>query len=70
VREAGVTKPVTLAPDPIACIGGVRVRNAADTVRVDNTFEGRLDRLHEPLYQLVTERLFAAAAHRGAMFGG
>lgn len=70
VREAGVKKTVKLAPDPIACIGGVRVRNADDTIRVDNTFEGRLDRLHEPLYQLVTERLFAAATHRGAMFGG
>lgn len=70
VRESGIKTTVTLAPDPIACIGGVRVRNADDTIRVDNTFEGRLDRLHEPIYQLVTERLFAAAAHRGAMFGG
>jgi V/A-type H+/Na+-transporting ATPase subunit E len=70
VRDAKIAKPVALAPDPIASVGGVRVRNADDTVRVDNTFEGRLDRLHESLYQLVTERLFAAATHRGAMFGG
>ena len=70
VREAGVTRPVVLAPEPIACIGGVQVRNVDDTIRIDNTFEGRLDRLQEALHQLVMERLFASTANIGAMLRG
>ena len=69
-REAGIAKHIALAPDPLPCLGGVRVRNADDTVRVDNTFEGRLERLQDEIYQVVTERLFASAAHRGGLFGG
>jgi len=69
-REAGIGKHLVLAPDPLACVGGVRVRNADDTVRVDNTFEGRLERMQDVIHQAVTERLFAAAAHRGALFDG
>ncbi|MGE5242219.1 MAG: V-type ATP synthase subunit E [Bacteroidota bacterium] len=70
VREAGVTQRVVLAPEPIVGIGGVQVRNVDDTIRIDNTFEGRLDRLQEVLHQTVMERLFASTADIGAMFGG
>jgi V/A-type H+-transporting ATPase subunit E len=70
VRAAGVTQRVRLAPEPIAGIGGVQVRNVDDTIRIDNTFEGRLDRLQEVLHQLVMERLFASAANIGAMLRG
>lgn len=70
VREAGVTRHVRLAPEPIVCIGGVQVRNVDDTIRIDNTFEGRLERLQEELHQAVMERLFASTADIGAMFGG
>jgi len=69
-REAGITKRVSLAPAPLPCTGGVRVRNVADTIRVDNTFEGRLERMQDEVYQVVMERLFATTAHMGAAFGG
>lgn len=69
-REAGITKRIALAPDPLPCLGGVRVRNADDTVRVDNTFEGRMERWQDGIYQVAMERLFASAAHMGALFGG
>lgn len=69
-RDAGIRKRITLAAEPIACLGGVRVRNADDTIRVDNTFEGRLERLQEALHQVAMERLFASTAHMGAMIGG
>lgn len=62
-RDAGAGKRIVLAPETIDCLGGVRVRNAADTVRVDNSFEGRLDRLQGALHQVAMERLFATAGH-------
>ena len=67
VREAGVTRRVLLAPEPIVCLGGVQVRNVDDTIRIDNTFEGRLERLQELLHQAVMERLFASTAAIGGM---
>ena len=63
-RAAEVHKHVVLAPDPLVCLGGVRVRNAGNTVRMDNTFEARMERLQDELLQTVMERLFAAAADR------
>lgn len=69
-RAAGVKNPIALAPDPIVCLGGVRVRNVEDSIRVDNSFEGRLEHLQEALHQVVMERLFASTAHIGAMIGG
>lgn len=62
VREAGVARRVMLAPEPIPCIGGVQLRNLDDTIRIDNTFEGRLERMQELLHQVVMERLFASTA--------
>ncbi|HYA37284.1 MAG TPA: V-type ATP synthase subunit E family protein [Candidatus Methylomirabilis sp.] len=70
VREAGVTQHVVLAPQPIVCTGGVQVRNVDDTIRIDNTFEGRLEQLQEALHQVVMERLFASTANIGAILGG
>jgi V/A-type H+-transporting ATPase subunit E len=69
-RDAGIKKRIALAPEPIVCLGGVRVRNTDDTIRVDNTFEGLLERLHEALHQVVMERLFASTAPIGAIIGG
>lgn len=65
-RDAGVKQRIALAPDPVTSLGGVRVRNTGDTIRVDNTFEGRLERLQEALLQVVMERQFASTASIGA----
>ena len=48
-------------------LGGVLVRTADDTVRVDNTFEGRMDRFEDRINQAIAEALFAAGM---AMEGG
>ncbi len=69
-RDAGVKQRIALAPDPVAGLGGVRMRNADDTIRVDNSFDGRLERLQEALHQVVMERLFASTAPIGAIIGG
>lgn len=63
-RAAGVGKRVILAPEPLVCLGGVRVRNTGNTIRMDNTFEARMERLQDELLETVMERLFAAAADR------
>lgn len=63
-------KRIALATEPLDCGGGVLVQSADGAVRVDNTFEGRIERMQEELYRAVTERLFASATAMGAMFGG
>jgi len=69
-REAGVVKRISLSADPLPCLGGVRVRNAENTVRVDSTFEGKMERRQDELHQAVMERLLASTAHMGALSGG
>jgi V/A-type H+-transporting ATPase subunit E len=61
VAEAVPGKRVALSPKPLNCSGGVQVVSKDYRIRVDNTFEGRLDRLTEELYQIIIERLFAQA---------
>ncbi len=56
--EAGVTVEVRLAQEPLSCLGGIRLRDVADTIRVDLTFEGRLARMREALQQMIMGRLF------------
>lgn len=69
-REAGVAKAVALARTPIACRGGVRVSSADGRIRIDDTFEGRLERMQEELQAVIMERLFAAMTHVRAMMDG
>jgi V/A-type H+-transporting ATPase subunit E len=62
VAEAAPGKHVALSPKPLNCSGGVRVVSKDYRIRVDNTFEGRLNRLTEELYQIIIERLFPQPA--------
>lgn len=60
--EAVPGKHIILSSEPLSCSGGVRVMSKDQRIRVDNTFEGRLERLAESLYQLAVEQLFAQPA--------
>jgi V/A-type H+/Na+-transporting ATPase subunit E len=60
--EVAPGKNIVLSPECENCSGGVLVRNASDTIRVDNRFEGRLERLADEMQRAIVERLFAAAA--------
>lgn len=60
-QEAVPGKRVLLDPDCGKFMGGVRVRSMDDSVRVDNTFEGRIDRYERRLHEIVIERLFGKA---------
>lgn len=56
-REAAPGKHLTLSPEPLDCIGGVLVSSADRDIRIDNTFEGRMERLDETLQGTIAERL-------------
>jgi V/A-type H+-transporting ATPase subunit E len=61
---------LTLADDAINTLGGVLVRNTDNTMRVDNTFEGRLDRLRSRVQQVILERLLPSGFDTGNLFTG
>jgi V/A-type H+-transporting ATPase subunit E len=65
LQAAGVTKAVQLGPDPIETLGGVLIRSTDNRIRLNNTFEGRLQRLHERLHQQIVERLLPSGSKAG-----
>ncbi len=60
-------RKIRLADTPCQCSGGLVLRDAANRVRIDNSFEGRLERLDDRLLQVITERLFAAEISQRGM---
>jgi V/A-type H+/Na+-transporting ATPase subunit E len=60
-REAAPGKRLTLSAEPIPCSGGVLVISADGRIRVDNTFEGREERMSEGLQNLIAEQLAPGA---------
>jgi len=59
--ELAPGKNIVLSPECENCSGGVMVRNATNNIRVDNRFEGRLERLSDEMQRAIVERLFASA---------
>lgn len=68
--EAVPGRRVSLAHAPHKGSGGVVVRSEDDRMRVDNSFEGRIERLEETIQRTVLERLFAAVPDMGTLFHG
>lgn len=56
-REAVPNRQIALAPTPIQTLGGVRVRSENNRIRVDNTFEGRMERLESRLQRIAWQQL-------------
>ena len=54
------SRQILLHHQPLDCSGGVLIRSEDNRIRMDNTFEGRLERLEGLVLQVITERLFAA----------
>lgn len=60
VGEVAPGRSIELSPASDSCSGGLLVRNVDDTVRVNHTFEGRMDRLDGKLNLVLTAELFPA----------
>jgi V/A-type H+-transporting ATPase subunit E len=67
--EAAPGKRIRLAEEAIECLGGVRVTSSDNLIRVDNTFEGRLERLRTRVQQVILERLLPGGLDTGNVFG-
>jgi len=61
VKDSVPDKRCTLSASRDNFTGGLLVRNQADRIRVNNTFEGLISRLENELYQIITAQLFASA---------
>jgi V/A-type H+-transporting ATPase subunit E len=62
VQDAVPGRTVPLSDETLHSTGGVVVRTPDNRIRVDNTFEGRLERLETRIYQTIVERLFPGQA--------
>lgn len=60
----------SLSESPIDTLGGAVVASADGRIRVDNTFEGRLDRLRARVQQVILERLLPSGFDTGSLFTG
>lgn len=61
---------LTLDEDPIETLGGVLVLSGDERIRVDHTFEGRLERLRPRVQQVILERLLPSGFDTGNLFTG
>jgi V/A-type H+-transporting ATPase subunit E len=64
-RKAAPDKQIVLSSSPINTLGGVLVRSNDNRIRVDNTFEGRMERLRGSLQQTIIERLLPGGIENG-----
>lgn len=63
-------RTASLSEAPIETLGGVLITSADGCIRVDNTFEGRLDRLRPLVQQVILERLLPSGFDTGNLFTG
>jgi V/A-type H+-transporting ATPase subunit E len=72
VQSLPAGKRALLAPaaESIATLGGVLITSEARRIRVDQTFEGRLERLRPRIQQTILERLLPGGFDTGNLFNG
>jgi V/A-type H+-transporting ATPase subunit E len=68
--EAAPGKHIRLADRSLECVGGVRVSSSDNRIRVDNTFEGRMERLRSSIQQVILDRLLPGGLDTGNVFSG
>ncbi len=64
---AAAGKNVILSNDPVNTLGGMLISSQDGKIRLDNTFEGRKDRLRFKLHQIIVKRLIPATMDSGEM---
>ncbi len=70
VQDCGIDKTITLSDDPIECSGGILLSTHDNRIRLDNTFEQRLQRLRPALEKTVMEKLFTGVTDPGIIGRG
>jgi V/A-type H+/Na+-transporting ATPase subunit E len=68
-KDLAPGKSLQLSRQPLACSGGALLHDTENRVRVNQTFEGRKQRMSEMLAQVVMEKLFPLA-HAGVASHG
>ena len=63
-------RTLTLADDPIDTLAGVLLMSGDGRIRVDQTFDGRLERLRPRVQQMILERLLPSGFETGNLFSG
>lgn len=63
-------KTVILSKEPIETLGGVLVASRDRRIRINNTYEGRLERLRAAVQQVILERLLPSGFDTGNLFSG
>jgi V/A-type H+-transporting ATPase subunit E len=58
-KELGIPMSLDISDEPLACMGGVVVRSNDGKVRVENTFESRIERFREAIRTQVAKELFS-----------
>ena len=69
-QAASAGKQLHLATEPTEVHGGVIVRSTDNRIRVDNSFEGRLERLRPRIQHTILERLLPGGIETGNLFSG
>ncbi len=67
---AAPDKILTLSKQPFPCSGGVLVENEDGRIRMNNTFEGRMERLRPVLQRAIVKQLFPQDSEPEALFHG
>lgn len=60
-KDLAPGKTLQLSPHPLHCAGGAMLHDLENRVRINQTFEGRKQRLGQTLIQVVMEKLFATS---------
>ena len=68
-KDLATGKILQLSRQPLACSGGALLHDTENRVRVNQTFEGRKQRMNDMLAQVVMEKLFPVA-HAGVASHG
>ncbi|PLY15025.1 MAG: ATPase [Sedimenticola sp.] len=69
-KEAAPDKTISLYSAPLESLGGILLHSEDNRVRLNNTFEGRLERLNEQLNRVIVERLMPTGPESGTLFIG
>lgn len=70
VVDAAPGRTVALSPESLGVAAGFMLYTEDGRIRVDETLEGRLERLEAELHRTVMQHLFASVPDMGALFHG